>query len=848
MFKNIVFAVLIALTFMSNQNTFSQSFNDISGIDFMSLNDSQIDLLLRRAGAEGYNQFDLLKIARSQGYSLEEIDKLDKRFKSAVNVNRIAETATTPLEDTRLRKQWLQDIEIFRETDSDIFGYNVFRGTSFLSFQSNLNIPTPNDYILGPGDKLFIDIFGESEAYYQVEVSPEGYALLENIGPVNLSGLSLEIAKKRLQNNLKKVYTGITTGKTSINISLGIPRAIRINIAGEVQLPGTYNFSAFNTLYNAIYVAGGITEDANLRAIKLYRDNKLVSEVDVYEFLTTGKTNNNIRLENGDLILVDTYKNRVTIKGNVIKPGRFESKEGESLKNLIDYAGGFKENAYKKSVKITRIFDDKLKIVDVNSDQFDFFIPKNGDIIEVDQIVMKYENRLLIKGSVYKPGVFSFQDGMTVKDLIVKAEGLKPDTYFEKAYITRTNPDYSTKTIPFNLTNQINGSENPIGLQQDDVVLISSINDLREDEYLEISGEVNMPGIFPYSSNLSLNDLIILAGGLRKNATLKNIEISRLKSTGNNDFDKNAELINVDLNNLNDESINLKPFDNIIVRKDPSIEQMTYAYIEGEVKFPGKYLISSKKERISDILKRAGGLKEFAYQKGATIIRKTEFVDDKNDIEKQIDDLNALKIKLSENLNLLSESEKLLLKRVEEDILKLNNENSSNQTISSSVKEERITEIIKRNAMSEDIPFAKSESIGINLEDIIKSPGKKSDLLVEEGDIIVIPKKLETVRLRGELLYPTTVRHTTARGLKYYINSAGGFDLKAKRSGTYVVYANGDVARTKKFLFFNFYPKAEPGCEVIVPKKPIKNPLAASQILNFTTGLAALLLAINQIK
>ena len=848
MFKKILFTVLIALTFMLNQNAFSQSFNDISGVDFMSLNDSQIDLLLRRAGAEGYNQFDLLKIARSQGYSLEEIDKLDKRFKSAVNVNRIAETATTPLEDTRLRKQWLQDIEIFRETDSDIFGYNVFRGTSFLSFQSNLNIPTPSDYILGPGDKLFIDIFGESEAYYQVEVSPEGYALLENIGPVNLSGLRLEIAKKRLQNNLKKVYTGITTGKTSINISLGIPRAIRINIAGEVQLPGTYNFSAFNTLYNAIYVAGGITEDANLRAIKLYRDNKLVSEVDVYEFLTTGKTDNNVRLENGDLILVDTYKNRVTIKGNVIKPGRFESKEGESLKNLIDYAGGFKENAYKKSVKITRIFDDKLKIVDVNSDQFDFFIPKSGDIIEVDQIVMKYENRLLIKGSVYKPGVFSFQDGMTVKDLIIKAEGLKPDTYFEKAYITRTNPDYSTKTIPFNLTNQINGSENPIGLQQDDVVLISSINDLREDEYLEISGEVNMPGIFPYSSNLSLNDLIILAGGLRKNATLKNIEISRLKSSGNNDFDKNAELINVDLNNLNDESINLKPFDNIIVRKDPSIEQMTYAYIEGEVKFPGKYLISSKKERISDILKRAGGLKEFAYQKGATIIRKTEFVEDKNDTEKQIDDLNKLKNKLSENTSLLSESEKLLLKRVDEDILKLEFENSSNQTISSSVKEERITEIIKRNAMSEDIPFAKSESIGINLEDIIKSPGKKSDLLVEEGDIIVIPKKLETVRLRGELLYPTTVRHTTARGLKYYINSAGGFDLKAKRSGTYVVYANGDVARTKKFLFFNFYPKAEPGCEVIVPKKPIKNPLAASQILNFTTGLAALLLAINQIK
>ncbi|MDC3077465.1 SLBB domain-containing protein [Flavobacteriales bacterium] len=848
MLKKVAYALTLILIFVSNQLTYSQDFSDISSLNLRELTDPQIDLLLRRAGAQGYNEFDILKIAQSQGFSLDEIEKLDKRFKSAKNINRIAETATTPLEDTRLRKQWLQDIEVFREIDSDVFGYNIFRGTSFLSFQSNLNLPTPPDYILGPGDKLFIDIFGESEAYYQVEISPEGNALLENIGPVNITGLSLDQAKNRLKNRLKSVYNGISNGKTSINISVGIPRAIRINIAGEVQLPGTYNFSAFNTLYNALYVAGGITENASLRDIRLYRNNKLISTVDVYDFLTSGDMTNNVRLENNDLILVGTYKNRVTIKGNVITPGRFESKKGESLKNLIDYAGGFKENAYTKSVKITRIFNDKLKIVDVNSDQFEFFTPVNGDVIEVDQIVMKYENRLLIKGSVYKPGVFSFQDGMTVKDLINKAEGLKPDTYFERAYITRTNPDYSTTTIPFNLTSQVNESENPIALQQDDVVLISSINDLREDQYLEISGEVNMPGIFPYSSNLSLNDLIILAGGLRKSATLKNIEISRLKSTGNNDFDKNAELINVDLNNLKDESIKLKPFDNVIVRKDPSIEQMTYAYIEGEVNYPGKYLISSKKERISDLLKRAGGLKEFAYQKGATIIRKTEFVDDKNDIEKQIDNLNKLKIKLSENTNLLSESEKLLLNRIDQDILKLNNENSSNQIFSSSVKEERITEIVKRNAMSEDIPFAKSESIGINLEDIIKSPGKKSDLLVEEGDIIVIPKKLETVRLRGELLYPTTVRHITSRGLKYYINSAGGFDLKAKRSGTYVVYANGDVARTKKFLFFNFYPKAEPGCEVIVPKKPVKSPLAASQILNFTTGLAALLLAINQIK
>ena len=848
MCKKIVFAVLIALTFMSNQTIYSQSFNDFSNVNFSELGDSEIDLLLRRATAQGYTQFDLLKMARAQGFTQADIENLDKRFKSAQTIARIAESATTPLEETRLRKQWLQNIEVFRETNSDVYGYNVFRGTSFLSFQSNLNLPTPDDYIVGAGDKLFIDIYGQSEAYYQAEISPEGYAILENIGPVNLNGLAIKDARTRLIQRFKRVYKGIDENKTFINLSVGIPRAIRINITGEVQLPGTYNFSAFNTMYNALYVAGGITENATLRDIKLYRNNKIVSSVDVYKFLTSGDGSSNVRLENNDLIVVGPYKDRVEIKGAVKIPGRFEMKDGESLSDLIFYSGGFKENAYRKSIKVTRIFDNKLKVVDVDFDQFDFFNPKAGDKFEIDSVVQKYENRIILKGSVYRPGIYSLSSVKNIKDLIQKAEGIKPDTYLNKAYITRTNSDLSTTNIQFNIYDQLNNIGKEINLKEEDIITIFSKNDLREDQYLEISGEVNSPGIFPYSENLNLNDLIILAGGLRKNATLKNIEISRLKSPGNNDFDKNAELINIDLKNLEDQSINLKPFDNIIVRKDPSIEQMTYAFIEGEVKFPGKYLISSKKERISDLLKRAGGLKEFAYQKGATIIRKTEFVDDKNDIEKQIDDLNALKIKLSKNLNLLSESEKLLLKRVEEDILKLNDENSSNKNLSNSVKQDRITEIVKRNAMSENIPFAKSESIGINLEDIIKSPGKKSDLLVEEGDIIVIPKKLETVRLRGELLYPTTVRHMPVRGLKYYINSAGGFDLKAKRSGTYVVYANGDVARTKKFLFFNFYPKAEPGCEVIVPKKPVKNPLAASQILNFTTGLAALIIAINQIK
>ena len=842
--KTTVLFLFLSILFGFNSLN-SQSFNDFSNINFSTVSDSELDLLMRRASAQGYTQFDLLKLARAQGLSQSEVEKLDKRFKSAQTVAYVAENASTPLEETRLRKRWQEEMEVYREMESDIYGYEVFRGNTFLSFQSNLNIPTPSDYVLGPGDKLFIDIYGQSENYYQAEISPDGDLILENFGPINVSGMTVEKANIRLINKLKKVYTGLSSKKTFVNISVGIPRAIRVNIVGEVNLPGTYNFSAFNTVYNAIYVAGGITENATLREVKLFRDNKLVDTIDIYKFLNEGNQSSNVRLENNDLIVVGPYTNRVSISGGVKIPGKFEIKNGETIADLINYAGGFSEDSYSKSIRITRIFDEKYKIVDVNSDQYEFFQLKSGDKIEIDKIIEKYDNRLIVKGSVYKPGVFALSEGMTVLNLIEKAEGIKPDTYLERGFITRTNEDFSTTNISFNLSNQINSIDNPILLKKDDVLNILSINELKDDNYIEISGEINKPGVYPFSSNLTLNDLILLAGGVRKNATLAGIEISRINKS---DDSESAQIFKLSLDDLESElNFNLEPFDNIIIRKNPDIDIKRFARVEGEVKYPGEYAISSKKERISDLINRSGGPNEYAYYKGATLIRKTEFAEEYSLIENEINDLKSLKEKILTNNN-LTESEKLLVSRIDKDLEKLNQENSTNQDFSSFVKKERISEIVKRNALDGDIPLAKSESIGIDLDQILKNPGLKSDLLIEDGDIIVIPKKLETVRLRGELLYPTTVRHSPSRGLKYYINSAGGFDLKAKRSSTYVVYANGDVARTKKFLFFNLYPKAEPGCEVIIPRKSEKNPLAVSQILNFTTGLAALIIAINQIK
>jgi len=739
-------------------------------------------------------------------------------------------------------------MEVLREVDSDIFGYDVFMGNTFLSFQSNLNIPTPLDYVIGPGDKLFIDIYGQSENYYQVEVSPDGNAILENIGPISLSGLSLESAKKRLVSRLKNIYLGINQNLTFVNISVGIPRAIRVNIVGEVNLPGTYNFSAFNTVYNAIYVAGGINENATLREIKVYRNNELVNTVDVYKFITKGDGSSNIRLENNDLIVVGLYTNRVTVEGSVKKPGKFELKENESLSDLLFYAGGLSENAYTKSIKLTRIIDDKYQVVDVNKDQFDFFEPKPGDKYLVDKVIEKFNNRVLIKGSVFRPGVFSISDdGITIKDLIEKAEGLKSDAFLDKAYITRTNSDFSTSKISINLKKELNNLN--YKLKEEDILNILSVNDLSEEKYIEISGEVNNPGIFPFSENVTLSDLILLAGSFKENASSSRIEINRRISSDKSNENNMSEILIFDLNqNLDDQIISIKPFDQIIVRKNPNFYTQQYARVEGEIMYPGKYAISSKNERISDLINRSGGFKNMAYLKGATLIRLTEFAESQSDLNKKTKSLNDLKNKVSNKGGTLTESELLLIKRLDQDLKNIDSNKNDNQILSSYAKSQRINEILKKNSVSGDIPISKSEAIGIDLMSIVNSPGSKSDLLLKEGDVIIVPKKLETIRLRGELLYPTTVRFVNNKSLKYYIDSSGGFDNKAKRSGTYIIYANGDVARTKKFLFFNIYPKAEPGSEVIVPKKQLKNPIAANQLLNFTTGLATLILAINQIN
>tara|TARA_B110000305_G_scaffold170491_1_gene188438 strand:- start:82 stop:2643 length:2562 start_codon:yes stop_codon:yes gene_type:complete len=825
--------------------------SDFSSVNFLELNSSELDLLLRRASSQGYNQFDLIKMAKAQGLSEKDIEKLNSKFENSEAIKRVSSNASSPIENTRLREDYNQSISIVREKESDVYGYNIFKGNGFLTFQANSNISTPSDYILGTGDNIYVDIYGESESYFNGQISPEGEVIFENIGPINLNGLDIKMAKRRLKSKFSKVYSGLVNNRTFINVSIGVPRTIKVNIVGEVNLPGTYSFSALNTVYNAIYVAGGINENATLRDIKVFRKNKLINTVDIYNYLNSGDGSSNARLENDDLILVGPYSNRIRIEGEIKNPGRFEFTKNESLKDLLNYAGGFSEKAFKKSIKLTRVIDNQLMVMDVNEDQYKSFEPKSGDLFKVDRILETYRNRVILKGAVQRPGIFSLDDKMTVSQLIKKANGLKPDALIANAYIKRTNSDFSTINISFNLDKLIKGEIEDIILNKEDVLTIISKNDLINDQFIKISGEVSKPGIFPYSNDISLSDIIILSGGFNDKSFANRIEITRRISKNSLTEQNISEIITLDLSSDLDslETIILEPYDEVIIRKNPNFYAQRYVSIEGQVNYPGKYAISSFNERISNLLERSGGIKSFAYKKGATLIRKTEFFKKDSEEIKQINSLNNLKDKLNKDPELLTESESLLLKRIENSLKILGDQSNNEKDFLSYAKRERINDIVKRNSLSEDqISIGQSEAIGINLDEIIQNPESKSNLLLQEGDLLIIPKKQETVRLRGMLLYPTTVRFKNNKSFKYFINSAGGFDVNAKRSGAYVVYANGDVSRTKKFLFLNIYPKIEPGAEIIVPAQPIKSPIGVSQILNYTTGLATLILAITQIN
>ncbi len=849
------FITVLALVFLSPV-TFAQQTTDLTQLKVDELSDDQIEELVRRASEAGLSSEDFLQMAQLRGMPSVEVAKLKTRIEE---LNR---TGINPRSTNASRRQPRQQVDFNTITQglyspqeiidtvkskNQIFGQSLFFNKSRkLSFEPSLNQATPKNYILGPGDMIYVDIYGESEQYYEATVNPDGFVLLDNIGPIAVSGKSIEEATGIIKNRVARYYPGLSGSnpRTFLQVTLGNVRSIKVNILGEVRLPGTFTLSAFSTVFNALYAAGGPNENGSFREIKLIRNNKLIAEIDVYELLTKGTAKLDLQLKDEDVILVPAFIARAKVNGEVKRPITFEITPEDTFEDLLEYAGGFTDLAFKDRVAISRITGNQRSVSDVYQDQFGIFILKGGDEITVQRILDRYSNRVQIKGAVYREGTFALTEGLTLAQLVKNAEGLRGDAYTEQASVLRTKPDLSTEMIQVNLKGVLAGTAPDILLQREDVVRIASIYDVQNEQYVQILGEVKRPGVFPYSEGMKVEELIILAGGLQESANSQDIEIAR--RLDDTDLGTLSDIIPTEVNpdlSLTASSKSLMPFDQVIVRKRANFTMQKLVAVEGQLNSPGIFAIQSSGERISDLVRRAGGLNQFAYAKGATLIRRTEFFNTESEEIRRQRNLEALRMKLAADPS-NSEAQEELMQRLFKD-LPLAKDPVETQL--AQTKRESLDQIAEETP-GFAVKLKQTEAVAINLQTIISNPGSEDDLILEEGDILSVPKLLQTVRMRGDVVYPTTLRHESGRGLKHYINNSGGFERRANRKQTYVVYANGAVKRTKGFLGIRNYPAVEPGAEVIVPTKGPKVPLRLGEIVGITTGLATLGLVISQIN
>jgi len=755
-----------------------------------------------------------------------------------------------------------------------IFGFSIFNKKAG-TFEPNLKIATPKNYVLGPDDELIVDINGYSEEHYNLTVNADGYVKINKIGNVYVAGLTIEEAQNRIIYKLSSIYIGLKKfkGRTDINglyasISLGNIRTIQVSVVGEAQFPGTYSVPSLSKVMNVLYLAGGPTENGSFRDVQLVRNNKVIARLDLYEFITQGFSKSDITVHDQDIIKIGLYKSRIEIKGRVKRNAFFEPLPNESLATIFEnYAGGFLENAYKDLLKVERITKTERKLIDINYSIANSFIPADGDIVTAEAITEnRYENRVTLEGEVFRPGIFSLENKLTLSSLIKKAGGVKENAFLNRVTINRMNKDFTPSNLSVNLADIFNGKAGDILLEREDRIRVFSIKELREAYTVTIHGEIN--GIrqelsqnnvkeekssnssvskenekpqntesseiadkfksnnesnillnrqvkitIPFESNMTVEDLIVKAGGLRESASTGFVEVVRRKKNEfveNQDFSSSqiAEVYKfaISKNLVVDESASkfeLYPFDEVFVRSSPNYELQQFITLQGQVLYPGVYGLEKKDDRLSDLIKRAGGLNKQAYPEGAKLIRKTE----------------------------LSESESELKKNQLKDI----NDNFNGIVVNNATENSSTTH----------------ETIGINLVAALAQPGGPDDIQIINGDVINIPREPQTVKITGEVLYPNNVKYTESKSLGSYISSAGGFTSSSARKRVYVIYSNGSVKRTRNFLFMKFYPNVERGSEIIVPKK-IKSANTSQQIVSivsvFTGTVTSIIGIITLIK
>jgi protein involved in polysaccharide export with SLBB domain len=863
-----IFFFLVASTFVHGQGT-NLSSTDLSTLKVDQLSDDQIRAFISRAEQSGMSEDQLEQAALARGMQPSEIEKLRTRIQKiqsekdsgndsenfrdgTKNYNQPDENSVTKRgqisgqktqqdinEETRLKKEGDEE-DLFEnlngkrvkkvKPEEKIFGYKLFNNKK-ISFEPSLNMPTPSNYQLGPGDELVIDIWGASQQTYKQKISSEGSISISNLGLVFLSGMTVEEATGVLKKNLSKIYAGLrgSSPNTFLKVSLGSVRSIKVNIVGDITVPGSYTLPALATVFNALYAAGGPALNGSLRNVKLVREGKTIAEIDFYEFLLKGEQKDNVRLQDQDVIFVNPYNNRVEVKGEVKRPGLYDMKDNESLKDLIYFTGGYTDKAYWQRLVIVRKTGKERKVFDVDTQKADSFKMANGDQLVVDSILNRFENRVEIKGAVYRPGIFAGTDSMTLKCLIEKADGLRGDAFKNRATIFRTKDDLTMEVIPIDLNAFMADSTDDIALEREDLVVIPSIFDIKEEYFLKIDGEVGKPGLYPYVATSTVEDLILRSGGLLESASFARLEIARRikNNMAENASNQIAEIfqfkISQDLKLSAEASkFMLQPFDQVFIRRAPGYETQAVIKVTGEVTFPGNYVLSKKNEKISDFIKRAGGLTPNAYIKGARLVRKLPV-----NREQRMEALYTL-MKHSKAPNDSQDSRNAQGIKDFKDLKEFNDYKDS----------------IKIFLLTEN-----EAVIGIDLNKVLSNPGSKYDINLQKGDSIIVPKELQTVRLNGGVLLPSTVRYDGSYSFRSYIARAGGFAPTAIKSKSYVINANGMVNRTHRIFLFKHFPRIDPGAEIYVPVRPERRGMSAGEAVSLVSTLGLIIVTIiNTVK
>ena len=666
-----------------------------------------------------------------------------------------------------------------------VFGRDIFNNTS-LTFEPAMNIATPQSYVIGPGDNIKLDIYGASQKSDVYVVSPDGDITVEGFGPIHVSGMSVSKAQAHLRSTLGTRYAS-----SSIKIGLGQTRTIIVNIMGEVQAPGTYTLSAFASVFHALYMAGGISELGTLRNIKVFRRGSLVTVVDVYDYILNGKLTGNVRLQDNDVIVVGTYDAMVSIRGKVKRPMYYEMKKTESIASLLNYAGGFTSDAYKKTVRLIRNGDIKRKVFTVGEFDFSSFKVQNGDSVSVDSIIARYENMVEVKGAVFRPGMYQLgSDVTTVKTLLEQCDGVLEDAITTRGVMHRMNPNRTLSVLPVDIAGILAGTSPDIPLQNEDVLFVPSNNDQLTERTITIHGEVMYPGEYHYADNETLEDFVLQAGGLKESASTVKVDVSRriIDSKATESDGITAENFSFSLKEGfvidGEPGFVLKPYDEVYVRKSPGYQAQQNVYIEGEVNFPGTYAMSKRETRLTDVIKAAGGVNTMAYTKGARLERRI--------------------------------------------------------TPDERTRMQQVMEVVEHQTAEEDSVDLKSMDlgdiyyIGIQLDMALENPGSDYDLVLREGDKIIVPEYDNTVTISGNVLYPNTVAYKKGKKASYYINQAGGYGIRARKHSTFIVHMNGTVNQVGDG------ERPTPGCQIIVPTKQKHDPTKVTQWLGIGSTTAAI--------